>query len=121
MEWCTRTQRSARFTLMGTQGGNGTIILLWCPPCTRFLVRTAGVGFLSTFTNRFFNDPTLQNSINKNALVVAAVWIFRQRKNVCLTGWTVYRVSERKSKPNDRSPEKLMALFPAPGCNSYKC
>ncbi|MCK5102192.1 MAG: hypothetical protein KAR17_05230, partial [Cyclobacteriaceae bacterium] len=60
-----------------------------------------GIGFLSTFTNRFFNDPTLQNSINKNALVVAADgWTFLDsERTYVLTGWTgVSRVSGNENQ-----------------------
>jgi hypothetical protein len=60
-----------------------------------------GIGFLSTFTNRFFNDPTLQNSINKDALVVATDgWTFLDsERTYVLTGWTgVSRVSGNQNQ-----------------------
>jgi len=49
-----------------------------------------GLGLLSTFTNRFFDNPTLQNSINQNALVAAVDgWIFLDNERTyVLTGWT---------------------------------
>ena len=48
-----------------------------------------GIGILSTFTNRFFNNAGLSNSINKNALVVASDgWTFLDDDNTyVLTGW----------------------------------
>lgn len=48
-----------------------------------------GIGFLSTYTNRFFKDNALENSINKNALVFAADgWTFLDEENTyVLTGW----------------------------------
>ncbi len=48
-----------------------------------------GIGILSTFTNRFFNDENLRNTINKDALVVAAdgfSFLDKDRTYV-LTGW----------------------------------
>ena len=49
-----------------------------------------GFGLLSTFTNRFFDNPILQNSINKNAIVVAVDgWTFLDNEQTyVLTGWT---------------------------------
>ncbi len=48
-----------------------------------------GFGILSTFANRFFNDPTLSYQISKNAFVVASDgWTFLdQEKTYVLTGW----------------------------------
>ncbi len=60
-----------------------------------------GLGFLSTFTNRFFNDPTLRNSINKDAIVVATDgWAFLDNERTyVLTGWAgVSRVSGNKNQ-----------------------
>ena len=60
-----------------------------------------GIGLLSTFTNRFFNDLSLQNSINKDALVVAADgWTFLDsERTYVLTGWTgVSRVTGNQNQ-----------------------
>ncbi len=48
-----------------------------------------GIGFLSTFTNRFFKDQSLQSAINKNAFVFATDgWTFLDEENTyVLTGW----------------------------------
>ena len=48
-----------------------------------------GIGILSTFTNRFFNDKSLQSSINKNAFVLGTDgWTFLDEENTyVLTGW----------------------------------
>lgn len=48
-----------------------------------------GIGVLSTFTNRFFNNNELKNSINQNAFVAATDgWIFLDEENTyVLTGW----------------------------------
>lgn len=48
-----------------------------------------GFGILSTFTNRFFNDTNLKNSINKNAFVLGSDgWTFLDDENTyVLTGW----------------------------------
>jgi hypothetical protein len=48
-----------------------------------------GIGLLSTFTNRFFNNPTLRNAINKDALVMAADgWTFLDsERTYVITGW----------------------------------
>jgi len=48
-----------------------------------------GLGILSTFTNRFFDDGTLRNSINKDALVAAADgWTFLDSdRTYVLSGW----------------------------------
>ena len=47
------------------------------------------IGILSTFTNRFFNDKSLQSSINKNAFVLGTDgWTFLDEENTyVLTGW----------------------------------
>jgi hypothetical protein len=49
-----------------------------------------GLGILSTFTNRFFNDSLLRNTINKDALVTGVDgWTFLdQGRKWVLTGWT---------------------------------
>ena len=49
-----------------------------------------GLGLLSTFTNRFFDDPLLRNTLNSNAFVTGADgWIFLDdEKTYVLTGWT---------------------------------
>jgi hypothetical protein len=63
-----------------------------------------GVGLLSTFTNRFFDDPALRSSINKDALVVAADgWTFLDKERTyVLTGWTsVSRVSGSQNRMID--------------------
>jgi hypothetical protein len=48
-----------------------------------------GIGILSTFTNRFFNEPLLSYQLNKNAFVVAGDgWTFLDPENTyVLTGW----------------------------------
>ena len=48
-----------------------------------------GIGILSTFTNRFFSDKSLQSSINKNAFVLGTDgWTFLDEENTyVLTGW----------------------------------
>ncbi len=48
-----------------------------------------GLGLLSTFTNRFFNDSNLKNNINKNALVSGVDgWIFLDNeKTYVFSGW----------------------------------
>jgi Domain of unknown function (DUF5916) len=48
-----------------------------------------GLGILSTFTNRFFDNPELENSINKNALVTAVDgWTFLDdERTYVLSGW----------------------------------
>jgi len=48
-----------------------------------------GIGLLSTFTNRFFKDQSLQSAINKNAFVFATDgWTFLDQENTyVLTGW----------------------------------
>ena len=48
-----------------------------------------GIGLLTTFTNRFFKDRSLQNSINKNAFVLGTDgWTFLDDENTyVLTGW----------------------------------
>lgn len=48
-----------------------------------------GIGLLSTFTNRFFDDQSLQSSINKNAFVLASDgWTFLDDDNTyVITGW----------------------------------
>ena len=48
-----------------------------------------GIGILSTYTNRFFNNNDLKNSINKSAFVAAADgWTFLNKDNTyVLTGW----------------------------------
>ena len=48
-----------------------------------------GIGILTTYTNRFFKEQSLENSINKNALVFAADgWTFLDDENTyVLTGW----------------------------------
>jgi hypothetical protein len=60
-----------------------------------------GLGLLSTFTNRFFDTPSLQNSINKNAFVVSADgWTFLDNdRTYVLTGWTGFsNVSGTKNR-----------------------
>ncbi len=48
-----------------------------------------GIGLLSTLTNRFFNDQSLQSSLNKNAFVFGTDgWTFLDDENTyVLTGW----------------------------------
>jgi len=48
-----------------------------------------GFGILSTFTNRFFDDQSLNSQINKNAFVAASDgWTFLDSENsYVLTGW----------------------------------
>ena len=48
-----------------------------------------GIGILTTFTNRFFKEQSLENSINKNAFVFATDgWTFLDDENTyVLTGW----------------------------------
>ena len=48
-----------------------------------------GLGILSTYTNRLFNNVDLKNSINKSAFVAAADgWTFLDKDNTyVLTGW----------------------------------
>ncbi|MGE5363277.1 MAG: DUF5916 domain-containing protein [Bacteroidota bacterium] len=48
-----------------------------------------GIGFLSTFTNRFFKDPSLENTLSKNAAVAAFDgWTFLDRsRTYVITGW----------------------------------
>lgn len=48
-----------------------------------------GIGILSTFTNRFFNDSLLRNTINKDALVTGLDgWTFLDAgRTWVLTGW----------------------------------
>ncbi len=48
-----------------------------------------GLGILSTFTNRFFNEDGLRNSINKNAVVIGSDgWTFLDKENTyVLSGW----------------------------------
>ena len=60
-----------------------------------------GLGILSTFTNRFFNNDELRNSINQNALVAGADgWTFLDKENTyVLTGWAaVSNVSGSKER-----------------------
>jgi hypothetical protein len=55
-----------------------------------------GLGLLSTFTNRFFNDKNLKNYLNRDALVIGADgWIFLdEERTYVLTGWSaISRVS----------------------------
>lgn len=51
-----------------------------------------GLGILSTFTNRFFKNKELDNSINKNAFVIGSDgWTFLDETNTyVLTGWTAF-------------------------------
>jgi hypothetical protein len=48
-----------------------------------------GIGLLTTFTNRFFNDQSLKSSLNKNAFVLGTDgWTFLDNENTyVLTGW----------------------------------
>ena len=48
-----------------------------------------GIGILSTYTNRFFNDQSLRNSLNNNAFTLATDgWTFLDEENTyVLTGW----------------------------------
>jgi hypothetical protein len=60
-----------------------------------------GFGLLSTFTNRFFDDPTLKNYLNNNALVFGADgWtLLDNERTYVLTGWTALSyVSGSKSR-----------------------
>ncbi len=55
-----------------------------------------GLGVLSTFTNRFFNDASLKNYLNRDAFVIGADgWTFLdEERTYVLTGWSaVSRVS----------------------------
>ena len=68
-----------------------------------------GIGFLSTFTNRFFNDQSLKSSINKNAFILATDgWTFLDDDNTyVLTGWaTLSNISGTPQRMIDlqRSP-----------------
>jgi hypothetical protein len=49
-----------------------------------------GLGLLSTYTNRFFNDADLRNTINKDAFVAGADgWTFLDGdRTYVLTGWS---------------------------------
>ncbi|MFC2103288.1 DUF5916 domain-containing protein [Bacteroidota bacterium] len=63
-----------------------------------------GIGLLSTFTNRFFSDAGLGNSINKNALVVASDgWTFLDEdQTYVLTGWAaVSNVTANQERMTD--------------------
>lgn len=68
-----------------------------------------GFGVLSTFTNRFFVDQLLSNSINKNAFVLASDgWTFLDSDNTyVLTGWAAL------SNINGTT-ERLIALQESP-------
>ncbi|MCP5061023.1 MAG: carbohydrate binding family 9 domain-containing protein [Ignavibacteriae bacterium] len=60
-----------------------------------------GLGVLSTFTNRFFDDASLRNDINKDAFVGAADgWTFLDdEKTYVLSGWAgMSRVSGNKDR-----------------------
>lgn len=60
-----------------------------------------GIGILSTFTNRFFNDQTLRNNINKDALAAAIDgWTFLDKdRTYVINGWAgVSRVSGNQSR-----------------------
>ncbi len=48
-----------------------------------------GIGFLTTFTNRFFSDQSLRSSVNKNAFILGTDgWTFLDDENTyVLTGW----------------------------------
>lgn len=48
-----------------------------------------GLGFLATYTNRFFDDPALKDMMNKSAVVAAADgWTFLDKdRTYVLTGW----------------------------------
>ena len=54
-----------------------------------FNAGSQGFGILSTFANRFFDDPALSYQINKNAFIVASDgWTFLDSENTyVLTGW----------------------------------
>jgi uncharacterized protein DUF5916 len=63
-----------------------------------------GFGVLSTFTNRFFDDASLRNSINKDAFVGAVDgWTFLDSdRTYVLTGWTgISRVSGTAERMTD--------------------
>ena len=49
-----------------------------------------GIGLLSTFTNRFFDDPALKNNLNTNAFVAGADgWtLLDEDRTYVLTGWS---------------------------------
>jgi len=68
-----------------------------------------GFGVLSTFTNRFFVDPVLSYSTNKNAFVIASDgWTFLDTDNTyVLTGWAAL------SNINGTN-ERLIALQESP-------
>jgi len=58
-----------------------------------------GIGVLSTFTNRFFKDNSLQDALNKNAFVAGVDgWTFLDDdRTYVLTGWTgMSRISGNK-------------------------
>ena len=60
-----------------------------------------GLGILSTFTNRFFDNTDLRDNVNKDALVFAADgWTFLDdERTYVLTGWGgVSRVSGNREK-----------------------
>jgi len=68
-----------------------------------------GLGLLSTYTNRFFNDADLRNTINKDAFVAGADgWTFLDNdRTYVLTGWSaVSRVTGDQQRIIDlqRSP-----------------
>jgi len=66
-----------------------------------FAAGKQGIGFLSTFTNRFFKDDILQNTISKDALVLAADgWTFLDNdRTYVLTGWSaISRVAGSKDR-----------------------
>ncbi len=68
-----------------------------------------GIGILSTFTNRFFSDQSLRNSVNRNAFVLATDgWTFLDEENTyVLTGWAAL------SNVN-ASQERMIALQQSP-------
>jgi hypothetical protein len=63
-----------------------------------------GLGLLSTYTNRFFNNSELRNTIDKNALVAGADgWTFLDNdRTYVLTGWTaVSRIAGNRQRMTD--------------------
>jgi hypothetical protein len=69
-----------------------------------------GIGFLSTFTDRFFRGQSLRSSVNKNAFVFAADgWTFLDEENTyVLTGWAALsNVSGNKERMIDLQQSSL--------------
>jgi len=81
-----------------------------------------GLGLLSTYTNRFFNDADLRNTIDKDAFVAGVDgWTFLDNERTyVLTGWSaISRVAGDQQKMIDlqRSPTHY---FQRPDANYVK-